>query len=272
MNCIPSRRASFAAEICVAGNEKTTSAWRFNVMAAISIRMSTPFWRRDAANIRDIIEPFHRAEGAAGAPSNPGELRGRRRNASERNRLLRLAVVDRMFVNGRVPLLVVWPGIVVEAAVQQRSGIRRLQGFVQLPKVTVDKLSNRIGNRLRVRCIDVRPDNGQARQEIATINEDRRLGHTSHSPRTQRKSQKESPKGSASLMMTELTSVRECGVLPRGESLDSSRSRSPRQERMSGVAGGERSTAQPRSLATSTPARSSSVTSSSCRGCPKTTR
>ena len=38
------------------------------------------------------------------------------------------------------------------------------------------------------------------------------------------------------------------------------------------VSGGDRSTAQSLSLPTSTPARSSSVTSSSCRGCPKTTR
>lgn len=39
-----------------------------------------------------------------------------------------------------------------------------------------------------------------------------------------------------------------------------------------GIAGGDRSTAQSLSLPTSTPARSNSVTSSSCRGCPKTTR
>ena len=39
----------------------------------------------------------------------------------------------------------------------------------------------------------------------------------------------------------------------------------------SGVPGGERSTAQFLSLVTSRPDRSSSVTNSSCRGCPKTT-
>ena len=189
MNCIPSRRASFAAGTKSASpaTRTTTSAWRFNVMAAISkpIRMSHALLaqRRGKVSIRDIIERHFTAQKAPLGPrlQNPGsvtvpahftETQGEVRTSAQRleelvteDRLLRLAVVDRMFVNGRVPLLVVWPGIVVEAAVQQRSGIRRLQGFVQLPKVTVDKLSNRIGNRLRVRCIDVRPDNGQARQD-----------------------------------------------------------------------------------------------------------
>ena len=53
-----------------------------------------------------------------------------------------------------------------------------------------------------------------------------------------------------------------------GEQLSRNTHKSP----VSPVTGGERSTAQSLNLATSTPARSSSVTSSSCRGCPKTTR
>ena len=135
-------------------------------------------------------------------------------------RLFRLAVVDSTFVNGCFRFPIVRPRVVVEAAVQQGQGIRHLLDIVQLTEVPVNKLPNRIRNGLRVPCIDVRSNDSQALQEIATVNEDRHFGHTSHLRRGGWESAKKSPKGSASLVITELKSVRECGVLPRSECQD----------------------------------------------------
>ena len=180
MNCIPSRRASFAAGTKSASpaTRTTTSAWRFNVMAAISkpIRMSTPFWRRAAAKSPsetslNVISPRRRRRwgprlqnpGSVTVPAHFTETQGEVRTSAQRleelvteDRLLRLAVVDRRACLSTA----VCPFWSYGRADRSRScgtTAKRDSAPAGLRSTAegdcADKLSNRcdLGNRLRVR-------------------------------------------------------------------------------------------------------------------------
>ena len=76
-----------------------------------------------------------------------------------------------------MPLTLVRPSVIVETAIQQSKDVRGLIDFVQLVQVPLDQLKDRLGDSLRIGCVDVLAYSREPSQKVATVDEDRHFRH-----------------------------------------------------------------------------------------------